>query len=62
MAANIVKRLERYLIGVIESSDSSRKDKATAAKQLVDLRMVKVRPKPKQVAGNVLGSMPASGG
>lgn len=62
MAANIVKRLERYLIGVIESPDSSKKDKATAAKQLVDLRMVKVRPKPKQVAGNVLGSMPASGG
>jgi hypothetical protein len=57
MAANIIKRLERYLIGVIDSPESSKKEKATAARQLIDLRMVKVRPKPKQVAVNtVLGS------
>ena len=60
MAANIIKRLERYLIGVIDSPESSKKEKATAARQLIDLRMVKPMPKPKPVkAGNTLGTAPA---
>lgn len=55
--ATIAQRLERYLMGVIESPESTKKEKATAASQLIDLRMVKARPKPRQTASNtVLGS------
>jgi hypothetical protein len=58
--ATIAQRLERYLMGVIEAGDSTKKEKAEAARQLIELRTSKPRGKQKQTAqANVLGSTPA---
>jgi hypothetical protein len=59
MAANIYKRLERYYIRVIEDAGATKKEKADAASQLLQLKLVKTPQTPrKQTAANVLGSMP----
>ena len=60
---SIERRLERYLIGVIEDREASRKEKADAAKQLTQLKVLRaqrqVERKPKQkAASSVLGAMP----
>ncbi len=57
MAANIYKRLERYYIRVIEDEVSTKKEKADAARQLLQLKLVKTPQAPRQSnASNVLGS------
>ena len=57
----IERKLERYLIGVIEDSLSSRKEKAEAAKQLVQLRTVKTQrlqeTKAKRIASKPVSSV-----
>ncbi len=57
----IERKLERYLIGVIEDSLSSRKEKAEAAKQLVQLRTVKTQrlqeAKAKRIASKPVSSV-----
>ena len=55
--ATIAQRLERYLMGVIESAESTRKEKAEAARQLIQLRLVKTQTKARQpMPDTVLGS------
>ena len=58
----IERKLERYLIGVIEDTASTRKERAEAARQLVQMRTVKVQriqeAKARKPASNVLGAMP----
>ena len=60
MAVNIIKRLERYLITVIDSPEATKKEKAAAARQLTQLKLLRAQPKQAradQTASNtVLGS------
>ena len=61
MPISISQKLERYLIRVIDDPESTRKEKADAARQLTQLKLVKPMPKPKPVkAGNTLGTAPAA--
>mgnify|MGYP001617764309 CR=1 FL=1 len=61
----IERKLERYLIGVIEDTSSTRKERADAARQLVQLRTDKTQriqeAKARKPASNVLGMMPGRG-
>ena len=59
MPISITQRLERHFIRVIESEESSRKEKAEAARYLAELKLhnAKVTRKPKP-ASSVLGNMP----
>jgi hypothetical protein len=59
MAANIIKRLERYYIGVVEDKTASKKEKADAARQLLQLKLLNAQRTAKQLPmSNVLGSIP----
>lgn len=57
----IERKLERYLIGVIEDTASTRKEKADAARQLVQLRTVKAQHieelKAKRIAAKPVSSV-----
>lgn len=57
----IERKLERYLIGVIEDTASTRKEKADAARQLVQLRTVKTQRiqelKAKRIAAKPVSSV-----
>lgn len=58
MAVNIIKRLERYFITVVEDASATRRERADAARQLTQLKLLKgTAPKSKPTAPNtVLGS------
>ena len=66
MPINTTQRLERYLIRIIEDENASRKDRMDAAKQLTQLKVVKMQtqpvPKPaKTASNNVLGTATGAG-
>ena len=57
MAANILKRLERYFITIVEDKTATKKERANAASYLAQLRIVNTPSKVTRTAlSNVLGS------
>ena len=56
MPVTIAQRLERHLIKIIESGDYTKKEKAEAVRQLIELRGSKPRGKQKTAQANVLGT------
>ena len=66
MPINTTQRLERYLIRIIEDENASRKDRMDAAKQLTQLKVVKMQTQPvskpaKTASNNVLGTATGAG-